>query len=573
MDTVQQTMLENSEQTARLRAEQTVHALSTQVEAKLLKIHFFVEHLTEHWLDHDLQIFKKLIGMGQKSIFKNDLDFVLVTDKNGNIVFSSTPVPMQKDNLEKREYFQRHVEGYEDFTISKPLKNTINGHWTLQFSHSYHIDGEFAGVVIAAVHADHFSKQFTTIFPDPDDVVLLLANDGTYLTRSRNLEQHLGKKVPQEREFITDPAQNSGTYNVQAPIDGIQRYYAWHRLEDYNLVLSLGLGKDKILAPTVTEIKKSRGQSQIASLLLMIAALWITRLAYFRAQQSNKLLRTQERLSTLLNRIPSAVLLVDENNRIVAINPNFCHLFQLQRKPEHLYGMHHRELMQLMDSRYAKLFALPDKHNQANLHTETNDHNGRTLNIDWVVIWRKQRFLGHGWFIEDITPRKLKETELINMATTDFLTGLANRRSFISTVDKHLQNIDAQQPGAMLLLDIDHFKKVNDTYGHPAGDQVLRNVASLLQQSVRQSDLCGRLGGEEFAILLPHVKLEQALQLAERIRQQVEQQVTRVDGHAISITISIGVSQLHGSEMSSVHSRADAALYRAKQQGRNQTCH
>lgn len=568
----QQQQLEASEQSAVLRAEQTVHALATQVDARLATIQFFVEHLTEHWLDHQPAVFNKLIAMGQTSIFKGDLDMVLVTDASGQVVFSSVGLPQPK-SLNTRAYFQQHASSELEFNISQPLKNLLTDHWTLQFSQSYFVDGEFAGVVVAAVRAEHFSNQFNMIYPDKNDVVLLLSADGYYLIRSQASEDHMGKKVPDSREFIRNPAAISGTYAVQAPIDGGNRFYAWHRLQNYPLVLSLGLAKNKILQPVLNSIQRIRTTSLITSILLVIAAFWISRLAYFRARQARNLLQTRERLTTLLKRIPSAVLLEDENSRIVAINHNFCQLMRITRNPDSLLGMQHQQLLELMDEPLARLLPQSHKRDTTNSHHELQDHLGRTLELDHVAICRNNRYLGHGWFIQDISCRKKKESELITLASTDSLTGLANRRSFLAALENQLACSNKEQPGALLLLDIDHFKKINDTYGHPAGDEVIRAVTQLIKDSVRRDDVCGRLGGEEFAVLLPNASLQQAIQLAERIRSRIELAQTVAGQHAIRVTISIGISTLYGADVKSAHSSADAALYRAKQQGRNQVCY
>ena len=127
------------------------------------------------------------------------------------------------------------------------------------------------------------------------------------------------------------------------------------------------------------------------------------------------------------------------------------------------------------------------------------------------------------------------------------------------------------QGATVMMLDLDHFKHVNDTYGHAAGDAVLRHVAQLMRDNVRKIDLCGRLGGEEFAILLPYTHLNTAQNFAERLRAVVGSSPTRVEGHTISITISIGLSALEPTDElpDRALARADEALYRAKATGRN----
>jgi len=158
------------------------------------------------------------------------------------------------------------------------------------------------------------------------------------------------------------------------------------------------------------------------------------------------------------------------------------------------------------------------------------------------------------------------------MATTDGLTGLTNHRSFQQRFEDLLQR--AQRHGhkvAMLLCDVDHFKKVNDTYGHPIGDEVLRRVARVLQEVPRKIDIPARYGGEEFAVILDNVDVVQARAVAERIRIEISKVVVETDKGPLSVTESIGVSAFpeDGHDRATLIERADLALYHAKHTGRN----
>ncbi|MFA5628381.1 MAG: diguanylate cyclase [Thiohalomonadaceae bacterium] len=176
----------------------------------------------------------------------------------------------------------------------------------------------------------------------------------------------------------------------------------------------------------------------------------------------------------------------------------------------------------------------------------------------------------------DVSERKRMEHDLIEMATIDALTGLPNRRYFLDRLKDQVNRMDrAVTPGAsVMMLDLDHFKLVNDTYGHAAGDAVLRHVAKLMQENIRNIDIPGRLGGEEFAILLPGIQSSEAFKTAERLRQIIASTPTILgDGTSISLTISIGISDIlrEDSQADTPLSRADKALYHAKQTGRNRT--
>jgi diguanylate cyclase (GGDEF)-like protein len=158
------------------------------------------------------------------------------------------------------------------------------------------------------------------------------------------------------------------------------------------------------------------------------------------------------------------------------------------------------------------------------------------------------------------------------MAMTDPLTNLYNRRYFMQRGSEEFKRSwRTSQPLSLLMLDIDHFKKVNDTHGHEAGDMALQQIAAALKSSLRETDILGRMGGEEFAVLLPNTLAKDAGVLAERIRQSVENLLFLVPGASLTITISIGVAMIADemSDMDDMLRNADAAMYKAKHRGGN----
>jgi diguanylate cyclase (GGDEF)-like protein len=160
-----------------------------------------------------------------------------------------------------------------------------------------------------------------------------------------------------------------------------------------------------------------------------------------------------------------------------------------------------------------------------------------------------------------------------NLATYDTLTGLYNRRYFDERFGMEVQQAFVNKSSlSLILIDIDHFKKVNDTYGHLEGDKILRGVGSLLKNSVRKNDTVARYGGEEFVLILPETNLEAASMIAERIRQVVESTAFDVENAHIRVTISLGISSFPSHRPRSKEElvkMADLALYHAKGEGRN----
>lgn len=165
--------------------------------------------------------------------------------------------------------------------------------------------------------------------------------------------------------------------------------------------------------------------------------------------------------------------------------------------------------------------------------------------------------------------------ELTLMSKTDALTGLSNRRAFMERSELEFARA-ARYKGklGLIIMDIDDFKKVNDTYGHLAGDDVLKAVAGVLVKGLRQSDLAARFGGEEFAILLPETDLRNALTVAERYRNEVQKLSFEFEGRHVAVTISAGVAGYPETTLESVEElvrKADTGLYAAKENGKNRT--
>ncbi|MFW6236631.1 MAG: sensor domain-containing diguanylate cyclase [Desulfovibrionales bacterium] len=172
----------------------------------------------------------------------------------------------------------------------------------------------------------------------------------------------------------------------------------------------------------------------------------------------------------------------------------------------------------------------------------------------------------------DITKRKMLEEKLREMATTDSLTGILNRRSYIEQTDAELQRSKRYgYPLSIIFLDVDRFKEINDSYGHQTGDEVLVSLTRQCLSCLRENDLFGRIGGEEFAITLIESDLKRAETVAERLRDVIRETTVQYGQAEVRFTVSFGVAQLKDDEqdLDSLMARADKALYRAKKEGRD----
>ncbi len=219
------------------------------------------------------------------------------------------------------------------------------------------------------------------------------------------------------------------------------------------------------------------------------------------------------------------------------------------------------------------------------------DQNGWDLIESWCIRKDGSRFWGssiisplvdtylapheparYSLIIRDIDQKRASTEEIIKASFSDYLTGISNRRSFFEVAGVEFERCKKRpRPLSLLAIDVDYFKKINDTYGHATGDEVLKHLSKILQNSVRTIDIVARLGGEEFGALLPSTDLEGAVKIAERFRASIEESAFEINGHVIRYSVSIGVSsvdeQVTGVDM--LLKLADEAMYVSKRQGRN----
>jgi len=192
--------------------------------------------------------------------------------------------------------------------------------------------------------------------------------------------------------------------------------------------------------------------------------------------------------------------------------------------------------------------------------------NARTIRAEDGTV------LGHEGILTDISHIKRQEEELIHLATHDPLTGLHNRREFNAILDRHLAGVKRYGgEGALLWMDLDGFKEINDGLGHKVGDELLASVAHRMKSTIRESDILARLGGDEFAILYPNVNGRQAEIAATRLLEAIRQHTAVLQGQSIRTTASMGIVLFpeHGMDSTELLMQADMAMYRAKEQGRN----
>ena len=289
-------------------------------------------------------------------------------------------------------------------------------------------------------------------------------------------------------------------------------------------------------------------------------------------QQENELRNSEERFRLMIDGAPFPIVVCGlEEYSILYSNQLAASFFNISQEEAMLLKITDFYVVQ---KERLKMFAELRKQGRV-LGRELQLKN-RKGQIFWVIVSAvKMEWFGKPVVmvaINDISARKKMEEELQRLATTDTLTGILNRRQFFILAEQEVERSRRyDRTLALLLYDIDHFKQVNDTFGHQAGDIVLQELAKLVHEQLRRNDIEGRVGGEEFAVLLPETTISEAVVLAERIRGIIESFAINIGETSLHITASFGVTAVKENDVAldSIYKRADSALYEAKNAGRN----
>ena len=286
----------------------------------------------------------------------------------------------------------------------------------------------------------------------------------------------------------------------------------------------------------------------------------------------------QARMSSLLSAMNIGILFEDFANCVIYVNPAFRRIWLIPDSVE-LAARPTREVL----GHSANVLARPDHFSQHILHVLDTHQVSETFEIvmaDGRVVTQlsypvrdsKANFVGRLWIYEDVTRERQTAEQLIYLAERDSLTGLYNRHRFQEQLGQMLVNVERRNShGALLFFDLDEFKYINDTFGHRAGDAMLIRVAGEVSALIRRNEVFSRIGGDEFALLMPDVTEQEAAHLAERIIRAISQIPFRYDGQNLRLTTSLGIAlyPAHGDNAEELVSHADAAMYQAKEAGKN----
>jgi diguanylate cyclase (GGDEF)-like protein/PAS domain S-box-containing protein len=510
--------------------------------------------------------------------------FVYAAD--GSWVATSETVNITGHNNSDRDYFKHHRDNLDrQVFLGAPVRSRSGGQWIITASRRIDgPDGNFAGVVLATINVDHFVSTFSRFDVGSEGSLALLSPGGTMLARYPFDDQIIGRNFAGSPFMRNVTGANSGVVHFRSVLDGVERISAYHASERYPLLMLIARGKDQVLA--TWWIDAQWRMAMVTGLTLLVASLGALMLRELASRQ--RLLRVisskESDFRLLAESSSDMVTRIDFDGRLTYVSPSSLRI--LGWSPEELIGG--QALAGLSnDDRTAVERVVAEMRRgdrQEALIAYRTRH--RTTGMVWLesaLSVTRDPDSGHIDGVvaisRDVTEHKQLEGHLSRLATLDSLTGLANRRFLDDRAERELALArQTSQPISVLLIDADHFKAFNDTYGHQAGDHCLQQIAAVIQgHATRPGDLAARYGGEEFALLLAETDLSGCLIVAERIRQAVENLQIPHQGNSAApwVTISIGAACLDppsaNSTMVGLIRSADTKLYSAKSMGRNRT--
>ena len=503
---------------------------------------------------------------------------IAVADRTGQLVVSTLSGLGANYNVGDRDYFQNARDTHDgQLNISIPAANRVNGERTIVFARRLEDpNGNFAGIVFASVNTRYFEDIYGAIQSVHSLLFTLLNPDGIILFRHPDDRNSAGQELSNKTQWEEALAKSDPVLRLRGKADDNVRYVSIRRVPDYPLIVDISLTESTVLdnwARRSATIVVGSSVFLIFSLYLLGA---ITRQVRRLSDSKASLAQKSQQLDAAVKNMSQGLTMFDGEQRLLVFNEQFLHIYGLT--PEQIrLGMTFREIL---EARAAIGTVPPDIDNfvkkslEQVAKSEPSDsvytfRDGRSVSISL------QRMPDGGWVSihQDITAQKRIEAELEHRARYDALTDLANRSMLTEKVSDALARLRRHgEQFSILMLDLDRFKAVNDSLGHPAGDALLKEVGRRLQKTIRQVDCVARLGGDEFAVLQAPEKnqVDGAMALAGRILKAFTEPFD-LDGRKLVVETSIGIALApeDGSDADVLIKNADLALYKAKAEGRN----
>ena len=499
-----------------------------------------------------------------------DVAGINVFDADGRLINSSERWPVPNLNISDRAYFRTFKSGSTAAPLLIELvRGRFIGGWATVIAHQVRgRNGQFLGVVARAITPASFEKFFASLTLGDSAAISMYHRDGTLLARYPHVQAMMGQNFdasPVHRQLLANS--DHGTMRLTSPIDGLDRLAAAHMLNDFPI---------SIIATTTVSAALADWREQ-TRFLIAVAALFVLLIAGLLFLVTRKLSQQhrleKQRLDTAVNNIPQGLIVYDNTAHVTVCNLRYIEMFGLSAdvvKPGCTMQdlIYHRQETGSFDGDVEEFCAaiINDVALGKVTHQITEAPGGRAIQII------NQPLHAGGWVatIEDVTERTLAEERIRHLAHYDPLTDLPNRALFHERLKHELARIVPGEQLAVLYIDIDEFKSVNDTLGHLIGDELLKSVAVSLSSCTRGDDFVARLGGDEFAVVQTAVKTDaEVSDLATRIFDAIRTPYECL-GHQVTTDASIGVALApqHGTDLHQILKNADLAMYAAKSAGR-----
>ncbi len=535
-------------------------------------------HVKYDW-EHSNRSLKLEEQRAQGLFIAPQFELVAILDSKGKPVTSTVPIEKWQDPTVRGQFFFHQNNNSSVLQIGLPVVVNSSGKPVIQFTRRLETaDETFDGIVIISVEPSYFSSFYDRQSLGKNGLLALLGSDGEVGAA------RIGDRVPfgggqvfnQEMQFKTSIGaaefQGESTF-----VDGQSRILGWYGLDVFSLTAVVGLNEQELFDTydaIWVQARKTAVTTTVALLLFATIATFLsTRYAWRRFQA--KQVRDTYRLATeatdegfyMMNALRDAHGKITDF-QVVDCNTRGALFFGLNR--EELIGMNMSSLQG--DTYFKTLMQIYLRAMETGFYEDEYELSDLSpLNMKWARRRLARSEAGLAVTIQDISEKKEAERELQRLATKDVLTGLYNRHWLLDYLPKALMQAKATgQMLALLFIDLDGFKKVNDSYGHIAGDQLLKSVASRLQSVLRPSDNVVRLGGDEFLVLLEPVEREsKPARVAERIGEAFQQPFWwEGQKHQIGASIGISVYPRDGDTTEILLKNADIAMYSVKATGK-----
>ncbi len=512
--------------------------------------------------------------------FSRFTDQAALIDANGNLLFSFA-LEGAAVNVADRAYFQAHIPSDTGKLFIGPLViGRVTGQPVFHVSRRIsNPDGSFGGVATVAISSDYFTDFFQQITLEPINY-LLIGVDGLVRAASDDNRHMLGATVEDEsfRQAVAESAE-SGMYRIITLARQELRFVSFRFARKYGLYSVITQLDSDALSLFYQRRFLYYGAAALFTLLLPFLLHFLYRASKQQQEMRQSVQAAMERAEYYLDMAGALLVALDLSGRVTMLNQRGSEILGYaetellgQNWIDTIIPPEHRELVRI---RFQETINgnRPAQKSAADMEVLTRD--GKRRIISWTnnVLRNLQgEIVGTLSSGVDVTERRHMEAELLRLVATDPLTGLSNRRNLLEAGQREFQLYLRQQRSlSVCLMDIDHFKRINDRFGHAIGDLVLVRLAEVCLSTLRTADLCGRFGGEEFVIILPDTPLETACIAAERLREKLEREIVDTPAGSVQFTVSIGVASAEPNHscIDDVIRMADVYMYAAKNSGRN----